>query len=195
MSLINLVLSPKIKSKVVAQKVAVQKFVNADALKPLGNIKPLQNPGLQGSFKSNVVQVDYNARDYYIQVIGIMTKYPHYKFVAKVKSGELNKIKYWFKDTKRNVTVIYSYKDMEKELNRAVQGGINLKEQGFEPTEIKEQFIPKFGILDGIDLDNLRIVKYTMYKLAKYCTIKPFDTNINYALKEKFDYTNNGMGI
>ena len=85
--------------------------------------------------------------------------------------------------------------DMQKELRLSLQTSVRIKEQRFEPTEVKEEYIPKFGIIDGIDLDNLRIVKYTMYKLTKYCTIKPFDTNINYALKEKFDYTNNGMGI
>jgi len=175
----------------VAQKSV--KYVNE--VKKLGHVKPLQNPGLIVDVKPNTLRVDKQAKDYRLFVTALLSKYPHYEFVAKVKSGQLGIIKYWFKDTKRNVTVIFGYKDMQKELRLSLQTSVRIKEQRFEPTEVKEEYIPKFGIIDGIDLDNLRIVKYTMYKLTKYCTIKPFDTNINYALKEKFDYTNNGMGI
>ena len=124
----------------VAQKSS--KYVNE--VKSLGRVVAMESPGLMVDVKPNTVK-QVSGKDYNLLITAILTKYPHYTFRCKVHSGECNVVRYWFLDTKRNVTVVMRYKDMEQELTCAMLGKIRLYEHGKDDDE---QFTPKINSTD-----------------------------------------------
>ncbi len=178
---VNRVLSGSSSKKVT---LPAEKYVNE--VKPVGHVAVLERPGLFAEVKPNTVIVDKTARDYRLLITAILTKFPHYEFVAKVKSGELNRVKYWFKDTGSNITHVYSYKDMQDLLSRGLKGNnrVVLREQGMEEKE--EHEIQRYSLFDDVPISysNLLKIRYRLYKLNKYGTLDPFFTKF-VAVKDK----------
>jgi len=197
MPLIQLLRSSK---NIGRSKTAVQKavdsvqYVNSKDLKPIGITKPMCSPGIIRTIKPSVVVTELNNRDYSLLIASYLTKHPHYVFKCKVKSGETNRVQFWFLDTKRKVTVIMKYKEMREELTRSLPGfkSVVLREQGFEPKP-DEVYIPKYCIWDKYTYTPEEVLryKYKTYKLQKYNTLTPFDTDfpdLSPNIKELFDY-------
>lgn len=134
--------SVRVSSSSVAQK--SNKYVNE--VKSLGRVVAMESPGLMVDVKPNK-ELPVSGKDYNLLITAILTKYPHYTFRCKVKSGEMNLVRYWFIDTSRVVngvhpTIVMRYKDMQDELTCAMLGKVRLYLQGCEEDE---EFVPKIN--------------------------------------------------
>lgn len=108
--------------------------ITVNEVRKVGKTVVLEKPRLAVEVKENT-EVAVIGKDYNLLITAILTKYPHYKFRYKIKSGETKIVRYWFLDTKRNVTVVMKYSDMQQELTCAMLGKIRYYEQGVENPE------------------------------------------------------------
>lgn len=123
--------STKVKSSPTKVSTAVNSsnFVNSKDLIPIGVTVPLEKP-LAFVDAKPIVPRDLVAKDQILLITAFVTKYPHYQFVKKTHSSWVNQVKFWFLDTKRNITVVASYKDMKEELEASMMSPVRRKEIG-----------------------------------------------------------------
>lgn len=121
----------------VAAAVNKQNYCNPNALTPIGVTVPIEKP-LPFVEPKPIVVKELVGRDQWLVVKGFLSKHPHYEFVKKVHSKWTNLTKFWFKDTHRNVTVVASFSEMEKELDLS-------RKTSVRPKEIKGSEKSKYG--------------------------------------------------
>jgi len=114
-----LAVKPRTRLSTAVQKAPVQQYVNAEHLVPIGITVPLERPTPFVDARP-VVTKRLSAKDQFLLIDAFLSKYPHYKFVKKTKSGWTSEIKYWFHDKSRGVTVVATYEDIESELHASI---------------------------------------------------------------------------
>lgn len=183
MALINLIVTTRSTTKKDSSRKLVAKSQYVNEVKPIGQVKPLERRIISETKKSTSLEVK-TSKDNMLIVTAMLTKFPHYEFVAKVKSGELGLIKYWFKDTTNNITHVYSAQDMQDLLHRSFTRDVDLKTIGSEEKDTVD--IPDYSLFDNVPISyrNLLKIKYRLYKLSKYNNLEPFYTKF-IALKDK----------
>lgn len=96
---------PKTQLAKVAKESMGSQYVNSKDLIPLGITVPMEKPlAFINEKKTELASV--NKLDNKNLIDAILSKNPHYEYQKKIRGGFFNKVRYIFKDTKRNILVI-----------------------------------------------------------------------------------------
>ena len=128
MGLLSEVVAKRTVTKTTVSKAVVRsQYVNPDALTPIGITVPLEKPSIFVDSKERVEKRLLN-KDQHLLISAFISKYPHYQFKKKVHSKWTNLTKYWFFNTKTNITHVATFNDIKEELELACETSIRVKE-------------------------------------------------------------------